>query len=44
MLDKNKDLGNSDIYLPLCDCFLAGFLISRLTNEKYDKPTTLLFA
>ena len=39
---KNKDLGNYDEYLSLHDCFLAGFLISGFTTEKYD--TTLLFA
>ena len=26
ILDKNKDLGNYDKYLPLRDCFLAGLL------------------
>ena len=24
ILDKNKNLGNYDEHLPLCDCFLAG--------------------
>ena len=38
--DKNKDLGNYDKYLPLRDCFLAGFLISGLTKEKYNYNTT----
>ena len=41
-LDKNKDLGNYDKYLPLRDCFLAGLLKSGLAKEKYN--TTLLFA
>ena len=42
ILDKNKNLGNYDKHLPLCDSFLAGLLISGLTKEKYN--TTLLFA
>ena len=28
ILDKNKDLGNHDKYLPLRDCYLAGLSIS----------------
>ena len=42
ILDKNKDLGNFDKYLPLRDYFLAGLLISGLTKQKHN--TTLLFA
>ena len=40
ILDKNKDLGNYDEYLPLRDCFFAGLLIRGLTKEKYN--TTLM--
>ena len=42
ILDENKDLDDYDKHLPLRGCFLAGFLISGLTKEKYN--TTLLFA
>ena len=40
VLDKNKDLGNYDKYLPLRDCLLAGLLISGLTKKKYNRPAT----
>ena len=44
ILDKNKDLGSYAKDLPLGDCFLSGLLISGFTKEKYNRPTTLLFA
>ena len=44
ILDKNKDLGNYNKYLPLRDCFLAGLLISGLTKEEYNTTLTLALA
>ena len=42
ILDKNKDVGNYDKYLPLRDCFLAGLLISGLTKEKFNTTLNII--